>query len=353
MLDKVEWGEFRLSDLFEINTSRSIDKGKISCNDGEYEFVGRTATDNGVQGNVGYLGFEPNDKDTFSVIQIGENIAQFRSSKWYASQNIFVMKPKISKFVENNLFLISAINKALKAYSGGYSSYPTLEKLKMDRIKLPTKNNEIDFKFIEKFMDKLENERIKVLDTYLEVTGLKDCKLTIDEQNALDEFDKITWGEFAYNQIFNNIAQGRRLTKDDQLPGCIPFVMAGTTNTGIVGHISNPVAKFCKNSITIDIFGNTFYRNYDFGAGDDTGVYWNTQKLYSKETMLFYSTSMEKSVKNKFDFGKKLRSSQSHEFKMKIPISSKEPNYQLMNNIISAIRKLVIKDVVNYVKDKI
>ena len=74
--------------------------------------------------------------------------------------------------------------------------------------------------------------------------------------------------------------QGRRLKKDDQLPGNIPFVMAGTTNTGVVNYISNPVSKFPKNSITIDIFGNVFYRDYDFGAGDDTGVYWNDKVAF-------------------------------------------------------------------------
>ena len=86
--------------------------------------------------------------------------------------------------------------------------------------------------------------------------------------------------------------QGRRLKKDDQLPGNIPFVMAGTTNTGVVNYISNPVSKFPKNSITIDIFGNVFYRDYDFGAGDDTGVYWNDKVAYSKETMLFLTISI-------------------------------------------------------------
>src|SRR5690606_27132980 len=91
-----------------------------------------------------------------------------------------------------------------------------------------------------------------------------------------------------FKQIFNRITQGKRLKKDDQLPGDIPFVMAGITNTGVVNYISNRVEKFPKNSITIDIFGNTFYRDYSFGAGDDTGVYWNDVKNYSKPVMLFF-----------------------------------------------------------------
>jgi hypothetical protein len=113
--------------------------------------------------------------------------------------------------------------------------------------------------------------------------------------------------------------------------------MAGTTNTGIVNYISNPVASFPKNSITVDIFGNTFYRDYDFGAGDDTGVYWNDEKNYSKKTMLFFAISMEKSLLGKFSYGKKLRSSQSLNFKMKLPIKNNEIDFDFMESFIAEL----------------
>jgi hypothetical protein len=103
----------------------------------------------------------------------------------------------------------------------------------------------------------------------------------------------------------------------------------------------------------IDIFGNAFYRNYDFGAGDDTGVYWNDKKIYSKETMLFLATLMEKSIYGKFDFGKKLRSSQSLNFTIDLPTKNNKPNYAIMEIFISAIQKLVIKNVVLYVASKL
>lgn len=130
----------------------------------------------------------------------------------------------------------------------------------------------------------------------------------------------VKWGEFTFSSVFNRIEQGRRLKKDDQLPGHIPFVMAGTTNRGVVNYISNPIAVFPKNSITVDIFGNAFYRNYVFGAGDDTGVYWNDSEVYSPETMLFFTMSMGKAMHGMFSFGKKLRSSQSLNLTMQLPI---------------------------------
>lgn len=147
----------------------------------------------------------------------------------------------------------------------------------------------------------------------------------------------VEWGEYSYKSIFNKIAQGRRLKKNDQVPGPIPFIMAGTTNAGVVNYIANPVATFPKNSITIDIFGNVFYRDYDFGAGDDTGVYWCDEKDYTKSAMLFIAISMQKSLLGKFSFGAKLRSSQSHDFQMKLPVKNGQIDFAFMESFIAEL----------------
>lgn len=113
--------------------------------------------------------------------------------------------------------------------------------------------------------------------------------------------------------------------------------MAGVTNTGVVNYVSNPIAFFPKNSITIDIFGNVFYRDYAFGAGDDTGVYWNDKITYSKETMLFFAVAMKKSLEGRYSYGKKLRSSQSLYFKMKLPIRDNKIDFAFIDNFIAEL----------------
>lgn len=158
----------------------------------------------------------------------------------------------------------------------------------------------------------------------------------------------VKWGEFTYESIFNKILQGRRLKKDDQISGGIPFVMAGITNTGVVKYISNPVETFPKNSITVDIFGNVFYRDYDFGAGDDTGVYWSDKNNYSRETMLFFTITMKKSLFGKFSFGAKLRSSQSFDFKMKIPIKNGKIDFDFMESFIAELEAKRLADLEAY-----
>ena len=148
---------------------------------------------------------------------------------------------------------------------------------------------------------------------------------------------EVEWGEFTFKSIFNKIKQGRRLKKDDQEAGDIPFIMAGVTNTGVVNYVSNPVAYFPANSITIDIFGNVFYRNYAFGAGDDTGVYWNDKITYSKETMLFFAVAMRKSLEGRYSYGKKLRSSQSLYFKMRLPVRNNKIDFALIDKFIAEL----------------
>ena len=273
------------------------------------------------------------------------------------TDNVKVLSLKDSYSIKILLYIISSWQKGVPNL--GYSRHWSIAKKVL--FKVPVKNGVIDFAFMENFIAELEAERIAELEAeriaeleaYLQATGLQDYTLTKEEEKALQVFEGVMFEEFTYQNIFNKIIQGRRLRKEDQISGTIPFVMAGTTNTGVVNYISNPVASFPKNSITIDIFGNTFYRNYDFGAGDDTGVYWNDEKEYSKEIMLFCATAMEKSLFGKFSFGKKLRSSQSVDFKMFLPSTQGVPLYAYMEVFIRAVQKLVIKDVVQYADRKI
>nr|WP_155268338.1 restriction endonuclease subunit S [Gilliamella apicola] len=362
-LQEVKWGEFKIGDLFDKIRTKSLRyKTSELPSKATKEFI-LPALTAGIQ-NQGLNNFVPKDNATIlkNVISISANGAN-TGATFYQNKEFTILQDAYAirwKFTDNlltdnhYLYLTASISKVI---FGNYewTNKAGWERIKTEKIQLPIKNDKIDFDFMENFIAELEAERIAELEAYLSVTGLKDYTLTKEEQQALDDFesDQIKFGKYAYSTIFNKIIQGRRLKKDDQISGKIPFVMAGITNTGVINYISNPVAIFPRNSITIDIFGNTFYRNYTFGAGDDTGVYWNDNVNYSKNIMLYLTASIRKSLVGKFSYGKKLRSSRSLNFKILLPIQSNIPNYQAMETFISAIQKLVIKDVVLYANKKI
>lgn len=355
-LRAVKWGEFKLTDVFAVKNTSNILAYDIVEDSGTVPYLCASSENNAVSA---YIDYDKKYLEKGNCIFIGGKtfVVTYQEKDFYSndSHNLALYLREGIKSKAVLLYMVSCVYKSLfQKYSWGNSISKT--KIQNDIVTLPiTDDGEIDFDFMESFIAELEAERVAELSAYLTVSGLDDYELSNDEMTIIERYKKqqIPFSEFEFIKIFNNIKQGRRLKKDDQLPGNIPFVMSGTTNTGVVGYISNPVAHFPKNSITIDIFGNSFFRNYDFGAGDDTGVYWNTEIEYSKTCMLFFAAAMERALRGKYSYGKKLRSSQSVHFKMQLPTKDGKPDYDTMATLISAVQKLVIKDVVLYADRKI
>lgn len=349
--------------MFEITNTLSFNADKLNFGT-EYDYVTRTSFNQGILQTTGFVNAENLNESGVWSLGLLQMDFFYRRKKWYAGQFVRKIIPKFDLTESSILFFSTILNQQKKVLLSVLvrNVDETFNNL---QIQLPLKEKSldfsnpcdniknIDFDFMESFIRELEEERIRELNAYLLATGLKDYALSSEEEKALEAFRTVQWGEFEFKQIFNNIKQGRRLKKEDQKEGTIPFVMSGTTNTGVVGYISNPVASFPSNSITVDIFGNTFYRNFDFGAGDDTGVYWNDKENYSKDEMLFFTAAMGKSLFGKFDYGNKLRSSQSFDIKFQLPTKNNKPDYATMETFIKAVEKLVIKDVVLYADSKI
>ena len=151
-------------DLFEVLGTRSLDSNAIDFTDIGINFVGRTYDHNGVQGKIQQQKFEPNEPFTITATVIGNyKYVKFQVEPYYCSQNINKLTPKtiISKWNKKiAYYFVANIQKFVSLYDkqqGGYK----LEDIKNHIIQLPTKNNKIDFEFMEDFIAQIEEERIK------------------------------------------------------------------------------------------------------------------------------------------------------------------------------------------------
>lgn len=149
-----EVDRFALTDLFEISTTKGLDKNHISfCNDGKYDFIGRTSLNWGIQGHLEKQNYSPYPKNSFSLVQVGATCVLWREKEWYASQNIFLMIPKDPKIKESFLYIQGVLNKHLKKYGASYNSYPTLKNLRETTILLPaTTCGQPDWDFMCKYI---------------------------------------------------------------------------------------------------------------------------------------------------------------------------------------------------------
>lgn len=249
------------------------------------------------------------------------------------------------------IFLVGVTSKAIY---GNYewTNKAGWERIKKQKVKLPCRNGKINFSFMEKFIAELEAQRVAELEVYLLATGLKDYNLTEEEQQALDKFDKFDWKSFNLEKLFGKSTRGKRLKSADRIKGALPFVTAGEADEGVSAYIGNKVHVFLKNTITIDMFGSAKYRNYDYGGDDHVAVV-HTEKL-PKYASVFITTAIHKSSHNgQFDYGKNFYAKDADELNILLPTFNGNPDFVAMETFISAIHKLVIKDVVLYADRKI
>lgn len=265
--------------------------------------------------------------------------------------NAYLIKPLF--YVNNQMlyFLSSAIEKSIKE-KFGYENKAGWEKVKKEFIQLPTKNGKIDFDFMESFISELEEERISELAAYLSASGLDNYELSSEEEEAIENIELLDWKEYNLENLFGKSTRGKRLKSDDRIVGCLPFVTAGEANTGISDFICNKVEIFSKNTITIDMFGSAKYRNYNYGGDDHIAVV-HTENI-NPESAIFITSAIHKSSYNgQFNYGRNFYAKDADALNIMLPIKNSIIDYDIMNTIISAVKKLVIKDVVLYADKKI
>ena len=277
----------------------------------------------------------------------------YRRKPWYAGQFVRKIIPNISIPEKAVPFFSTILNKQ-KPILLSVLVRSVDEAFKNISIKIPeTADGKIDFDFMESFTAELEAERVAELSAYLTVSGLDNYELSSDEENALKNYQSLKWDTYNLEKLFGKSTRGKRLKGDDRIAGTLPFVTAGEASEGISAYISNEVEVFEKNTTTIDMFGSAKYRNYIYGGDDHIAVV-HTENL-PKYASIFVTTAIHKSSHNgQFDYGHNFYAKDADALYISLPVNEAgNPDYDKMAIIISAIHKLVIKDVVTYSDRKI
>lgn len=363
-LKNVKWGEFRLGDLFEIlSYKKRFDANKVEILEyGKFPYVVRMSSNNGQKGFINEDEIYLNDGNT---IAFGQDTATmfYQEHPYFTGDKIKILKTKNKRFNKKNAqFFISTMSKSFSSFSWGSSSF-NVNIIENQKITLPvSKNKEIDFDFMESFIAELEAERISELKAYLKATGLKDYNLTDDEQKALDEFDSVEWGEFRLGGLFERIKTNKlpykasELSKEPTETYILPCLTSSFQNQGLNYFAPKDNATILKNVISIpsnsDVY-RAYFQSREFTVLSDAyAINWvyGDVKL-SPNQYLFTVPCINKvtdlsiySYKNKLGGWNVVKDKY-----IKLPIKDNQPDYKTMETLISAIKKLAIKDVVGYV----
>ncbi|MBO7664943.1 MAG: restriction endonuclease subunit S [Aeriscardovia sp.] len=120
--------------------------------------------------------------------------------------------------------------------------------------------------------------------------------------------------------------RGTRLTKENRISGNIPLVTAGEQNEGIAEYISNSENQTLSNMLTIDMFGNCFYRDYLYKSDDNILSFGLNGK--STEEMLYIASIINSICKKQYSYVRQYRKSSYLETTIPLPvIESSDPDH--------------------------
>lgn len=172
------------------------------------------------------------------------------------------------------------------------------------------------------------------------------------KQNRLSLND-VEWREFKINDIFE-IYLSKGDNKADLLDcGNIPLISSGFNNNGITKFIDSGdgISEIIpKNTITVDMFGKSFYQDFDYYAVSHGRIN-ILSPLYelNKNHLLFCINSIDNATKNIFSYNRMCSSSRLSKLKILLPVDGKgNPNWQFMENFIKQEMSIQAKKVVDY-----
>lgn len=281
----------------------------------------------------------------------------YRHKPWYAGQFVRKIIPKIQLNKKSILFFTVLLNKQKEKLLSVLVR--NVDKVFLSsKIQLPTKNGEIDFEFIENFIAQLEAEKMTQLEAYLLASGLKDYHLTKEEEKALGDYGNLKFADFDLVKEFEVKNSGNILSRDIvENSGDIPYLCASSENNSVSSYISYDESYLDKGNCVF-IGGKTFvvsYQENDFYSNDSHNLvlYLKDEEQRTKQNQLYLATCVNKSLSHKYSWGDSISNRKIQTDKISLPTKNREPDYKTMEILISAIQKLVIKDIVLYVDSKL
>lgn len=356
----IEWRKYNLESLFGKSSRGRRLKSADRVN-GNLPFVTAGEAQMGISAYIG------NDVYVYSANTVTIDMfgsAKYRNYQYGADDHVAIVHAE--HWPKNAvIYLAAAIHKSSHAGQFDYSRNFYASDADELNISLPTviKNgkSQIALDFMEKFVATLHAERVATLHAYLATTGLEDYSLTSEEQSALDDMDAVTWGKFKIEDVLvwqKNIAELNPLHLDSlSISGDkkYPFYGQATTNNGIIEyrHLKDEVLNNKLGKPTILIHSNnqnTVYLDTPFYLKDGHGATSVLQSEHlNKITAQFFMGSIKKVILQKYTYNSKATKIELKYTVINLPVKSdKTPDYDYMSLVITAMQKIVIKNVVDY-----
>ena len=323
------------------------------------------STNNGIIGYTDLPEFVCDDEHPVFVT-FGDHTRSFNiaTKSFSVLDNVKVLLPSIHN-IRCLLWIITAWQKQIPNL--GYARHWKVAKNCI--VELPTKDGKIDFDFMESFIAELEAQRVAELSAYLKVSGFDNYELSGEELDALQRFaelDDDNWGTYTVGNLFEKVATKKLPYKAKELPKqptddyVLPCLTSSFQNQGLNYYAPKEGATVINNVISLpsnsDVY-RAYYQSRDFTVlSDSYAIQWKlAENNPTPNQYLFMVMCINKvtdlpiySYKNKLGGWNVVKHKD-----IRLPEKNSKIDFAFMEAFISAMKKIAIKDVVDYSDAKI
>lgn len=256
------------------------------------------------------------------------------------------------RFNDNVYLYMTAILKN-RLRDNDYNNKATWNRIKFYQIELPVMSDGTpDFAYMARRIDELEAQRIDELSAYLKVSGLDNTVLTDEEKDALTK--KVAWKKFRVGDLFHHAELGDTNLKKADLTDIGDIVItSGKTNCGILGRTTRHAKLLFKNTLTIDMFGFVYYRDFPYKMVTHGRVMSLASDIIKNREIGLYLAGSLSYLSNIFSYDNMATWKKVQSQKILLPVKLDGTiDFNYMQHYITAIEKQSIKGVIAY-KDKL
>lgn len=342
-LTDVEWGEFKVKDIFEVTNSKPYHKNNLKITKKGIPYITRTSFNNGLEEIVENINVHKNPKNTISLG--AENADFFYQSVEYITGNkmYIIQNDNISKNV--GIFLVQSFRNSIKDCGFGYGKGLTGTRFKERIVMLPMDfQGQPNWQFMEDYIKQEQKQQAQKIIDYYE-------RKLVELAGDVAGLDKVEWKTFRFTEVFQEIQRGKRLTKANQTDGPKPYISSTSENNGVDAFIGNEtgVRKF-EDVLTLansGSVGSTFYQQFEFVASDHVTAL--KSENADKYAYLFLSTVVKR-LEEKYSFNREINDTRIKREKLILPVDKEgNPNFQYMSDFVKKLELDKAQEVLEYI----
>lgn len=366
----VNYKKFKIGDLFDIHPTKSYNytNKKLFALSGTTPVITNTSINNGIGGYTMLAPTEKGNIITFSDTTTGDTIF-YQPCDFVGYSHIQGLYPIYYKerWTEKPLLYFLTL---FKKQASGRFDYATKFNRKIVanmEILLPiTTNEEIDFEYMEEFvnnmqielLENLKKEHNELINKYLECLELCDSKVTIDDMKLINVFKdkKICSKKIKIGDLFNVESSRKKFNANTiTFGGKYPYVVRSNINNGIKGYITED-EKYLNPKNTISFGQDTatiFYQENEYFTGDKIKILTFKPQDLDRRLAFYLITAMKKSFQN-FSWGQSSFNEQIiKDMEIELPFVNDKIDYDFMRKYIEVQEKIVINKIMGEKKENL